>query len=261
MRYFLSDHDWHSQRPSLNTELCSVAVLISGAQEARGQATSTAYKRNLLSEYARGRTSSSGLRSVGYVSRLPGAVARLMRLAPVMAGLALLLAPVCSRAQTTLGTQTLYLNLSAAGLLYGFPNSITLTKTGTVFNSYTGILQIQYKARTSSGGSGTITVEATTDFPCASGGPCIATPPTAGDALTYTCSGATLGSNCSGTQTVSTTASTNVVSIGASACTGGGSPCSTADPNTVNVSFALTNDPKYKTGSYSATLTFTISAT
>jgi hypothetical protein len=183
------------------------------------------------------------------------------RFVPSVAVLAFLLSPIGAQAQTTLGTQTLNLTLGAAGSLYGFPNSVTLTKTGTVFNSYIGTLQIQYKARTSSGGSGTITVKATADFPCASQGPCIATPPTAGDALTYTCTGATLGTNCSGTQTVSTSASTNVVTIPASACTGGGSPCSTANPNTVTLNFALTNDPKYRTGSYSATLTFTISAT
>jgi hypothetical protein len=181
------------------------------------------------------------------------------RLAPPVAALAFLLSPIGAQAQTA--TQTLQANISSLGLLYGFPNSVTLTKTGTVFNSYTGTLQIQYKARSSSGGGGTITVKATSDFPCASQGPCIATPPTTGDALTYTCSGATLGANCSGTQTVSTTSSTNVVTIPASACTGGGSACSTANPNTATLNFALTNDPKYRTGSYSATLTFTISAT
>jgi len=183
-----------------------------------------------------------------------------MRLALLMTVLALLVAPVGSRAQTTLGTQTLSLTLDAAGLLYGFPDTVTLSKTGTVFSAYTGILSIQFRARTSSSGSSSVTVKATADFSPA-GGPSIASPPTAGDALTYTCGAATLGSNCSGTQTVSTTASTNVVSMGASTCTGGGAPCSTADPNTVNVNFSLTNDPKYKTGSYAATLTFTISAT
>jgi len=182
-----------------------------------------------------------------------------MRLALLMTVVALLVEPVGSQAQT-LGTQTLSLTLNAAGLLYGFPNSVTLSKTGSVFSTYTGTLSIQYKARTSSSGSASVTLEATADFSPA-GGPSIASPPTSGDALTYTCSAATLGSNCSGTQTVSTTASTNVVSIGASTCTGGGAPCSTADPNTVNVNFSLTNDPKYKTGSYAATLTFTISAT
>jgi hypothetical protein len=171
--------------------------------------------------------------------------------------------PMSTYAQTTLGTQTLTLIAQPDGLLYGFPNSVTLSKAGTLFNSYTGAVTIQYRARTTAAtGTGSITVKATTDFVCASGGPCITTPPTAGDALTYICTGATLGSNCAGTQTVSTGVGTNVVTaIPAAACTGGGSPCSTADPNTVNLNFSLTDDPKYKTGSYSATLTFTISAT
>ena len=177
-----------------------------------------------------------------------------------LSALVMLLAPVCSHAQTTLGSQTLYLTLQAAGLLYNVPLSVSLTHTGTTFSAFTGNVTLQYRARTSSSGSGTITVKATTDFSC-SGGPCILTPPTAGDALTYTCSGATLGTNCSGTQTVSTTASKNVVTIPAAACTGAGSPCNNASPNTVNVNFTLTDDPKYKTGNYSATLTWTIAAT
>jgi hypothetical protein len=182
----------------------------------------------------------------------------------VLAGLtALGLMPMSTHAQTTLGTQTLNLVTLSDGLLYGFPNSVTLSKAGTLFNSYTGTLTVQYRARTTAAiGTASITVKATTDFVCASGGPCIATPPTAGDALTYTCTGATLGSNCSGTQTVSTVVATNVVTaIPAGSCTGGGSPCTTANPNTVNLNFSLTDDPKYKTGSYSATLTITISAT
>lgn len=186
---------------------------------------------------------------------------RILRLAfahGLSVALALSLAPVCSLAQV----QTLTLDLEPAGLLYNVPASVSLTHTGTTFTAYTGtVAGLQYKARTSSTGGGTITVKATTDFPCASGGPCIATPPTTGDALTYTCSGATLGTNCSGPLTVSTTASTNIVTIPASACTGAGSPCNNANPNTVSVSFTLTDDPKYKTGNYSATLTWTISAT
>jgi hypothetical protein len=173
------------------------------------------------------------------------------------------LAPMKVHAQTTLGTQTLNLITQPDGLLYGFPTSVTLSKVGTVFNKFTGTVTIQYRARTTaSTGTGSITVKASADFVCASGGPCIATPPTAGDSLTYTCTSATVGSNCSGTQTVSTTAATNVVTaIPAGTCTGGGSPCTTADPNTVILNFSLTDDPKYKTGSYSAILTFTISAT
>jgi hypothetical protein len=166
-------------------------------------------------------------------------------------------------AQTTLGTQTLNLNAEAAGLLYGFPGSLTLSKSGSLFNSYTGSLTIQYRVRTTASvGTGSITAKASTDFTCASKGPCIATPPSTGDALSYTCTGATIGSNCSGTLDISTTAATNIVTaIPAASCTGGGSPCSTANPNTVVVNFSLTDDAKYQTGSYSATLILTISAT
>jgi len=179
-----------------------------------------------------------------------------------LSGLVMILVPVCSHAQTTLGTQTLSLTLQAAGLLYNVPASVALTHAGTVFNSFTGAVTLNYRARTTPAtGSGTITAKATTDFTCASGGPCIATPPTAGDALTYTCTGATLGTNCSGTQTVSTTAATNVVTLPAGACTGAGAPCNNVSPNTIIVTFTLTDDPKYKTGSYSAILTWTISAT
>ena len=189
---------------------------------------------------------------------------RWFRRLAVLAGLmALNLLPTVLHAQTTLGVQTLKLVTQPDGLLFGFPASLTLSKTGTLFNSYTGSITIQYRARTTATtGTGSITVKASTDFPCASGGPCITTPPSAGDALTYTCTAATLGTNCSGTQTVGTGTATNVVTaIPAGSCTGGGSPCTTADPNTVNLNFSLTDDPKYKTGTYSATLVFTISAT
>jgi hypothetical protein len=164
------------------------------------------------------------------------------------------------RAVTLTTTQTLQAVISPEGGLFSFPNSVTLAKTGTTFTNFTGSLTIQYRERTTqSTGGGSITVEATADFTPANG-PSIHTPPSTGDKLTYTCSLATLGTNCSGTQTVSTTAATNVVTFAASECTGGGGSCSAYSPNTVNLSFTLTDDPKYDTGSYSATLTFTISA-
>jgi hypothetical protein len=179
-----------------------------------------------------------------------------------VAVVALLLVPVCSQAQTPLGSQTLSLTLQNA-VKISVPSSAALTHSGTAFADYTANgVSISYWIRTSSGGSGNIQVQATSDFSCVAGGPCIATPPTAGDALTYTCSGATLGTNCSGSQTVSTTAQTNAVTgIGGGACTGGGGACSSAIPNTGTLNLTLTNDPKYPTGSYSAVLTFTISAT
>jgi hypothetical protein len=170
----------------------------------------------------------------------------------------LLVLPAGMEAQTA--SQTLQANISPLGLLYNFSNSVTLAKTGTVFNTFTGSLTFNYRARTTqSTGTGNITVKATADFSPA-GGPSIGTPPTAGDALTYTCSSASLGTPCSGTQTVSLATAATVLTIPPTSCTGGGGACSSTDPNTETLNFFLTNDPKYKTGSYSATLTFTISA-
>src|SRR5947209_461215 len=80
-------------------------------------------------------------------------------------------------------------------------------------------------------------VKATADF-TPTGGPSVAS-----GQLTYTCTSATLGSACSGTQTASTASQTNVVTLGAGACTGGGGSCSSVDPNTVQTSFALVNNP------------------
>ncbi len=170
----------------------------------------------------------------------------------------LLAMPACMEAQTA--SQTMQANISPLGLLYNFSNSVALSKAGTVFNTFTGSLTFNYRARTTkSTGAGSITVKATADFSPA-GGPSIGTPPTTGDKLTYTCSSASLGTPCSGTQTVSLTTAATVLTIPATSCTGGGGTCSGSDPNTGTVNFLLTNDPKYKTGSYSATLTFTISA-
>jgi hypothetical protein len=184
-------------------------------------------------------------------------------LKPLVALLAVSFVPVMTHAQTTLGTQTLTLIAEPDALLYSLPSSITLSKAGTNFNHEAATVTIQYRARTTaSSGTGSITVEATSDFVCVGGGSCTSAPSASSGALVYTCTGATLGSGCAGTQTISTGGATNVVSaIPAASCTGGGSPCTTADPNTVTMNFSLTDDPKYKTGAYTATLTFTISAT
>jgi len=260
MQNFLTGDDRQAQRLLRSSALSSGVVPLCGAQEMSGQGTSAAYEGKVRIEYAERYTFSSALGSGSCVSRPLERVGRsIMRLAPLVVWGALLLAPIRLEAQT-LTTQTLQAVISPLGGLFSFPNSVTLSKTGTTFNNFTGSLAIQYRARTTqSTGGGTITVQATSDFNPANG-PSIASPPSAGDALRYTCSGATLGTNCSGTQTVRTFASTNVVTLSASECTGGGGSCSSTDPNTVTVNFTLTNDPKYKTGSYSATLTFTISA-
>jgi hypothetical protein len=168
--------------------------------------------------------------------------------------LVLALLPASSGAATGTATQTLSAQINAIGKL-SVPATSTVTSAGTTFAGYSGSLTVSYRARTTAAtGSGSLTVKATADFTPA-GGPSIAT-----GQLTYTCSAATLGTACSGMQTASTSSQTNIVTLGASLCTGGGGSCSTANPNTALTSFSLANSPTYKTGTYSATLTFTISA-
>lgn len=132
--------------------------------------------------------------------------------------------------------------------------SVSLTQSGTTtpFTVFTGSDTVQYKARTTSSGGGTITLRAMSDF--AAGGPSISR----GD-LSYTCGSADLGTACSST-TVGTSATT-VVTLPQSACTGGGGSCSSPNPNAVAVNFTLADDPSDQTGSYTAMIQFTISAT
>jgi hypothetical protein len=232
-----------------------------GTQDMSTQGAMPAHECKLQSEYGERNTCLSGQGSVNDFMKFLEMVGQsIKRFLPLVACGTLLLAPIRLQAATLTTTQTLKAVISPLGGLFSFPNSVTLTKTGTTFTNFTGSLTIQYDARTTqSTGGGSITVKATSDF-TPTGGPSIASPPSTGDALTYACSGASLGTNCSGTQTVSTTTSTNVVTLSASECTGGGGSCSSASPNTVTLNFTLTDDPVYKTGSYSATLTFTISA-
>jgi hypothetical protein len=117
-------------------------------------------------------------------------------------------------------------------------------------------LPISYWARTTPTGTGaTITAQVTSNFAPAGG------PSAASGALQYTCTAATYGTACSATQTASTASQTPVLNLPTSACTGGGGACSAAALNTVDLNFTLTDDPTYQTGSYSAVVTFTISAT
>jgi len=135
------------------------------------------------------------------------------------------------------------------------PASATLTHSQNNFQPFQASLSVGYEVRTSPAGSGKITLQITRDFSPAGG------PSAAGGALTYTCGAATLGTPCTGTQTASTTTQTPLLTLPASACTGGGGACSSQDPNSANLTFTLTDDPAYASGSYSATVTFIISAT
>lgn len=131
--------------------------------------------------------------------------------------------------------------------------STPLTTTGTLFSNYTGTTGFMYKIRTTAtGGSGSITARVTTDF-SPGGGPSVASPPTAGDTLAYTCTVAAPGTGCVGSQTASTTADTNVSTFGANAR-------SARDGNSGSLAWTLTNDPAYATGNYTAVVTLTIGA-
>ena len=174
----------------------------------------------------------------------------------LLAAVALLLSASLAGASTVTatGTSTLSVTVSNEASITITTGTTTLAATGTVFNPYTGTTNFTYKIRTTqTTGSGSIVLQVTTDF-SPSGGPSVGTPPNGGDALTYTCSTAS-GTPCSTAQTASTSAPTNVATFGADAH----SVSTSGDAG--SVTWSLTNDPKYKTGAYSATVTFTVSAT
>jgi len=163
-----------------------------------------------------------------------------------------LTAPVGVEAVTANLSNTLDAHIDALGEL-SVPASSSLTHSGTLFNAFTGTVTVQYLARTTAAGGGNITMQVTQDFQ--TGGPSVVS----GD-LTYVCGTAGLGTAC-GSSTASTSTATSVVTLPTSACTGGGSPCSATNPNTVIVTFSLADRPVVKTGSFTANIQFTISAT
>jgi len=179
--------------------------------------------------------------------------ARERRSAPavIRAGGAVLLLLACwaarAAAQTIrTATTTVTANIAAdASLTVSSPT--TLIQGAAAFATYTGSTTVTFSIRTTKvGGSGSIVLQAAEFSPV--GGPMVA----AGN-LTYTCSGSpTVGSPCAGNQTASLSATTPVVSsIGADAKAGG---------TGVTVNWALANSPLYATGSYTSTVTFTLTS-
>ena len=151
------------------------------------------------------------------------------------------------------GTTTVSVTVAAEASIEINTSTTTLTSVG-IFANYTGTTNLTYKIRTTpSTGSGTITLKVTADFLPANG-PSVATPPTGGDALAYTCTVSAPGTACTGSQTSSTSAQTSVATFA-------GGANSAAAGNSGSVAWTLTNDPVYHTGSYAATVTFTVSAT
>ena len=158
-----------------------------------------------------------------------------------------------AHAQT--GTTTLSVNVGPEAALTVNTSTTTLSTASTTFgNPFTGTTNLTYLIRTSkSSGTGSLTLKITADFG-GTGGPSVATPPSTGDALAYTCTVSAPGTACTGSQTASTTASTPFGTWGAAAN-------STKAGNSASVAWSLTDDPAYAQGTYTATATFTISAT
>ena len=171
------------------------------------------------------------------------------KLGLMFALLTLALTPAAFAANTT----TVSVTVGAEGALT-IPAATTLIGAGS-FANYIGSTAFNYMIRTATTGS--VVLEVTADFPCGINGPCVHTPPTVGDALTYTCtaSGTSTPTACASSMTASTIATSSVLTVGANKY----SAASPGDTGTVN--WTLTNDPKYPVGTYSATVTFTISAT
>ena len=152
------------------------------------------------------------------------------------------------------GTTTLQVVVGTEAAIQVDTGTTNLTTAGS-FADYTGSTDYTYKIRTTKvGGTGAITVQITTDFGPA-GGPSVATPPSPGDALNYTCTAVAPATGCAGTQTAATGSATAVASFGADARS------VLAGTSGNSVAWTLTNDPQYQTGTYTATATFTISAT
>jgi hypothetical protein len=167
----------------------------------------------------------------------------------------LALSPMAFAQATATGTTTITVAIGAEATITITNGSTPLAETGTSFTNFTGTTNFTYQIRTSqTTGSGSVTLKVTSDFTPANG-PSVATPPTAGDTLTYTCtgSGGSGPTPCASAQTASTTTSTSILTMGVD-------KHSTSPGDSGSVVWTLVNDPKYKTGSYTSTVTFTISA-
>lgn len=128
-----------------------------------------------------------------------------------------------------------------------------LTKAGGLFGSFSGTTNLTYYIRTSqAGGAGSIQMKVTGDFAPGNG------PAVSAGHLTYSCTANNPGSSgaaipCAGPVAASTTGQTPVTSFGQDAR-------SSATGDSASVQWSLKDDPAFKAGSYSATVTFTISA-
>lgn len=167
----------------------------------------------------------------------------------------LLCSPLWAQGTATDTSHTLTVTTSANGKVH-VASSASLTESGALFGNFTASISLQYYARTLTGFQ--ITAQATSDFGACSPG----TPSIACNTVHYTCGTASFGNACTTSTTLSTSSATNVLALpSATGCVNGVNPCGPTNPFTVPLTFTLSNDPAYQTGSYSATLQFTLSAT
>ena len=176
---------------------------------------------------------------------------RVLKALPLLA-LGMLFTPSLAHAQfgSSTGTTNVSVTIGPQAGLNITNSSTPLALSGSGF---TGSTALTYFVRTTAtGGGGSITLKVTSDF-SPTGGPSVASPLSAGDGLLYTCTVQSPGTACTGTQTSSTTSQTNLASFAANVH-------STTGGNSASVNWSLNNDPGYRTGTYNATITFTISA-
>lgn len=170
------------------------------------------------------------------------------------AAVAMFIAVLCplGQAQSLSTSQTLQITIQPAGEIVS-ATSATLVLGAAAFGTFSGSITISDKIRTSPSGSGTITLQFSTDF--SGSGPKIAS----GD-LTFQCISASYGTACSGTITPVLNNSRTVNTFGASACTGGGGACSSSSSNTLTLTFSIPDRVSFKTGTYSTSALLTISS-
>jgi len=124
-------------------------------------------------------------------------------------------------------------------------SATTMTAADSKFGGFGGTTAFTYKIRTSqSSGTGSITVQVSAFD---TGGPAVSD-------LAYTCTAPSSGTPCSSSTAASTSVATSVVGFGADAHS-----ADTGDAG--SAVWALVDRTGVKTGSYSSTATFTISAT
>ena len=164
----------------------------------------------------------------------------------------ILLAASLSYAQggSTTGTTSLSVNVGAEAAIVINTTSTPLTSSG-IFVDYKGTTNLTYFIRTNTVGTITLAFGGVDFAPAL--GPSIMSPPTGSDSLTYTCTNVIGSAACSAQTVTSDITSYPVASFGANVQ-------SAKAGNAASVAWDLTNDPAYKYGSYSATVTFTISA-